>query len=300
MPLITELIDFVPVLEECGNAEHQGLQEYGDYARIELPKLVQETLERMVDSEIPPIEEIIRSQLCNIIQQCQDTVLSNYRAMPSVSSRVAASTAVGGDSSLSTSPVNDGSESLGPFYNIVSQIPAISRSSDSPVGDHNPETNTSPQGKEPQTASDLEGELPALVMPSERSLARTESNSTSSVDLQPHYSPTETPDELSNGMLRSDYRSDSAPFQTGNWDHRLLSPNDLNLNDDDMFDSASFLSSQIGDPNSQPWNTLPALPALETAKYNDFESPAQLFPSFEAYCRDFLGTGTTDPDKTRG
>lgn len=90
---------FEPIQEDnttrAQTVESEGLANYEEYARRELPRLFRSTLETIVHNETRPIEERLKSQLTSIIQECQDRVFSSYRAslsfpMPSPSHMIEA------------------------------------------------------------------------------------------------------------------------------------------------------------------------------------------------------------------
>jgi hypothetical protein len=54
---------------------------YEEYSRRELPRLFRNALETVVSEETQHLEERLRDELVNMIQDCQDRVLSNYRSL---------------------------------------------------------------------------------------------------------------------------------------------------------------------------------------------------------------------------
>ena len=54
---------------------------YEEYSRRELPRLFRNALETVVSEETQNLEERLRDELVNMIQDCQDRVLSNYRSL---------------------------------------------------------------------------------------------------------------------------------------------------------------------------------------------------------------------------
>jgi hypothetical protein len=75
------VIVFEPVQEDAAQSpDSRALADYEEYCRRELPRDFRAALEEIVHNESQPIEESIRSQLMNIIRDCQDRVFSRYRA----------------------------------------------------------------------------------------------------------------------------------------------------------------------------------------------------------------------------
>lgn len=56
------------------------LLEYEEYSRRELPRMFQSALENAINQEAEPIAERLRTQLINMIQECQARVFSTYRS----------------------------------------------------------------------------------------------------------------------------------------------------------------------------------------------------------------------------
>jgi hypothetical protein len=71
--------DYEPIQEDIQSPDSRVLAEYEEYCRQELPRYFRASLEEMVYNEGEPFENI-RSQLMNMIRDCQDRVFSKYRA----------------------------------------------------------------------------------------------------------------------------------------------------------------------------------------------------------------------------
>ncbi|KAH6714386.1 hypothetical protein BKA61DRAFT_481996, partial [Leptodontidium sp. MPI-SDFR-AT-0119] len=66
---------FEPVQDDVDQSpDSRALAEYEEYCRRELPREFRAALEEIVHNQVQPIEESIRSQLMNIIRECQDRV----------------------------------------------------------------------------------------------------------------------------------------------------------------------------------------------------------------------------------
>lgn len=80
------------------------LADYEEYSRQELPRVFRSYLEDAVNNETQHLEEHIRSQLVNIVQDCQARMLSAYR------SKLAGgkSTPIGTGNACATPPSSDG------------------------------------------------------------------------------------------------------------------------------------------------------------------------------------------------
>jgi hypothetical protein len=73
--------DFDPVCEESApSPDTRELEEYEEYSRHELPRLVRSSLESVVNEKTQPLEEHLRSQLLTIIHDCQDRMFSAYKS----------------------------------------------------------------------------------------------------------------------------------------------------------------------------------------------------------------------------
>lgn len=78
---LTRSTDFDPVCEESApSPDTRELEDYEEYSRQELPRLVRSSLESVVNEQTQPLEEHLRSQLLTIIQDCQDKMFSAYRS----------------------------------------------------------------------------------------------------------------------------------------------------------------------------------------------------------------------------
>jgi hypothetical protein len=79
--VLTYATDFEVVQEDAAlSPDSLELAHYEEYCRRELPRDFRAALEEVVRNESQPIEESIRNQLTNIIQDCQDRVFSRYRS----------------------------------------------------------------------------------------------------------------------------------------------------------------------------------------------------------------------------
>jgi len=58
----------------------QELRDFEAYNRTMLPRLVEENLQVVVNTEMAPLEQNIRSQLVDIVRRCLSTLAQNYRA----------------------------------------------------------------------------------------------------------------------------------------------------------------------------------------------------------------------------
>ncbi|KAL8671571.1 MAG: hypothetical protein Q9168_003933 [Polycauliona sp. 1 TL-2023] len=56
----------------------QSLDDFEAYSRTELPRLVEENLQVMVDAQIAPLEESLKAMLVDIVRRCQSDVAQNY------------------------------------------------------------------------------------------------------------------------------------------------------------------------------------------------------------------------------
>ena len=63
--------------ESLGSTE---LSNYEEYSRQELPRVFRGALEAAVNEQAQPIEDGLRNQLVNMIQECQNYVFSTYRS----------------------------------------------------------------------------------------------------------------------------------------------------------------------------------------------------------------------------
>jgi hypothetical protein len=78
--LIT-LIDFEPVQEESmASPDSRQLSNYEEFSRQALPRFFRAALEEAIDKNTQPIEEKLKSQLVDMIRDCQDRVFSTYRS----------------------------------------------------------------------------------------------------------------------------------------------------------------------------------------------------------------------------
>lgn len=90
--LIT-LIDFEPVQEESmASPDSQQLSNYEEFSRQALPRFFRAALEEAINEDTQPIEEKLKSQLVDMIRDCQDRVFSTYRSrFPNTTATPAAS-----------------------------------------------------------------------------------------------------------------------------------------------------------------------------------------------------------------
>jgi hypothetical protein len=75
------------------------LTNYEDFLRRHLPHFVRSALETAVNNDIQPMEERLRSQILNIIEQAQNRAFSTYRAM--------ADSALGAEPSIDSGYISD-------------------------------------------------------------------------------------------------------------------------------------------------------------------------------------------------
>jgi hypothetical protein len=66
------------VIQSPGSQE--GLADYEEYCRRELPRVFRALLEEVVNNNTQPLEEQLRSQVTNLIRDAQDRVFSGYRS----------------------------------------------------------------------------------------------------------------------------------------------------------------------------------------------------------------------------
>jgi hypothetical protein len=78
---LTVALDFEPIQEEILHQPNAEMLLYEEYSRRELPRLFRNALETVVSEETQHLEERLRDELVNMIQDCQDRVLSNYRSL---------------------------------------------------------------------------------------------------------------------------------------------------------------------------------------------------------------------------
>ena len=75
-----------PSRTEAPSPQSRELADFEAYSRTELPRLVEANLQILVNAEISPIEESLKSMLVDIVRRCQSTVAQNYdRIHPSSS-----------------------------------------------------------------------------------------------------------------------------------------------------------------------------------------------------------------------
>jgi hypothetical protein len=79
--MLTVVLDFEPIQEEVTHQPDAEMLLYEEYSRQELPRLFRNALETVVSEETQHLEERLRDELVNMIQDCQDRVLSNYRSL---------------------------------------------------------------------------------------------------------------------------------------------------------------------------------------------------------------------------
>jgi hypothetical protein len=73
--------DFIPVQDDTTQSPSSlELSNYEAYSRQELPRVFRAALEVAVNEQAQPIEDGLRSQLVNMIQECQTYVFSTYRS----------------------------------------------------------------------------------------------------------------------------------------------------------------------------------------------------------------------------
>jgi hypothetical protein len=82
-PLTLTTLDFEPVRDHENDMPQSpdsiNLTEYEAYLRRLLPQFVRRDLEMMVNSEIQPIEEQLRSRILQVIEEAQNRVFASYR-----------------------------------------------------------------------------------------------------------------------------------------------------------------------------------------------------------------------------
>ena len=75
------MIDFEPIQEEStASPDSQQLSNYEEFSRQALPRFFRAALEEAIDKNTQPIEEKLKSQLVDMIRDCQDRVFSTYRS----------------------------------------------------------------------------------------------------------------------------------------------------------------------------------------------------------------------------
>jgi hypothetical protein len=79
--ILTLVLDFEPIQEEILHQPNAEMLLYEEYSRRELPRLFRNALENVVSEETQHLEERLRDELVNMIQDCQDRVLFNYRSL---------------------------------------------------------------------------------------------------------------------------------------------------------------------------------------------------------------------------
>lgn len=88
----------------------QDFEDFEEYSRRALPRLVEANLREMVNTEMVPIEENLRRLLVDVVHRCQSTVTENFRV-----TRVTRSTSVNSpqpESSHTTPPTPPSEEML--------------------------------------------------------------------------------------------------------------------------------------------------------------------------------------------
>ena len=237
------------------------LADYEEYSRRELPRIFRATLEEIIQTQSQPIEESIRNQLTNIIQDCQDRVFAGYR---SSAGRAAASPSRNSTSPHSSFVAPETSPDMFMVANVSSELssggippffqtppPQNHLQSRLEVSDLQTNAPKAPNSSDPSDSgySSLESGVP----PGNPSLTNNSSYSTSLPNSQANSQPQPTSGpspayaqgtwDMDNGLLdMSSGMADIDSHETGTWWE-----NGAQLADGDTW-NASLSNKGIEDP----------------------------------------------------
>ena len=112
--ILTVGIDFESIQDDAaktlGSTE---LSNYEEYSRQELPRVFRGALEAAVNEQAQPIEDGLRNQLVNMIQECQNYVFTTYRSRLTSDLSISSWHGTNSDSALAlNSPAPMGTEGM--------------------------------------------------------------------------------------------------------------------------------------------------------------------------------------------
>ncbi|KAH8595472.1 hypothetical protein B0O99DRAFT_156810 [Bisporella sp. PMI_857] len=108
---------FEPIQEDTADGpDSREIGRIEDYLRLQVPQYVRSALESAVDSEMQPIDERLRAQLMDMVEEAQNRAFSDYHAVLNSRERISSMSGSRHSSAPGLATMNQSSNILDDFY----------------------------------------------------------------------------------------------------------------------------------------------------------------------------------------